>query len=492
MNPVKYITHTLVIGLLFSSSVLSDSVVKHLAVPYSKVMKPDFSIVRNNLCLRKSTVSQAQNGMRSGAVIYIDSGNSANPQWKFAGRDTIVYNADSKVTLNKMTNAPSGWATGNMMYTDSCIYQDGKLAEMISYEFKDGMIEYGKKCTFDFYNNMKCLVETDYEWDSVILNWMPVSKDSILFKVEIAVTGEDVVFESDMNYGDFTSGTFSSDYSYDNYQSTFSYLYDTISKQWKMDYLSALLDSGKTDTSLILYYKSEIGTANEAEYMATCIFSAGGYLYKYLTACLTKERNTGDAEYANLSKVKYCLTANSFGTCLNFYDPETGTYSNEPYYFYEYFFDSHGLDTLTTEWYKSTFASSDTIFTRKIRKYDSNGLNVETEKLIKDSLGVYIYVSKTVNSFTQDNVHVKFDKNNSAVQGIKISVSDGFLIINAQSITRATLYNVAGRTVAQKNQEKSNLLLIDLTKQNVTSSGIYFTKVNYNGTVDSFKIPIGN
>lgn len=445
---------------------------------------------------------------QTGTMYYVNSAVSGDPvNWTFAGRDTIVYNADGNLILFEQSAAGSGWAVDSLGSLDSSVYAGGNLAAHVHESFSrsnDSILINGNRETYDYSSGGKSIVETDYNWNDSKKTWVPYNKDSIVFSASIE--------------NDYWS------LYYPNLVGRYSWFFDTTGSSWNTNKAFAKVDAECNATTLVMGGKQLSGGGNLVDAKDIVTFKSSVWTQENLIQELIQVKDASTGTYRDSSKSTssiddngaetdqyfswnatlaglVCMSkdsatydGNGFITSYETFGWDTMTNSLVGLSKYFYFPDSYGNDTLeiACNFVAATHAWDTTSTDRYERTYDASGNNTETINSKYDMVGKrWETTGKEVHTFIAITTHLLRSAQTAAIRRISINITALRVIVTAPNSTGLVLYNAAGRMVASVKQQAAGAISLDLSKSNAAiSSGIYIAKVVYGMEQACFRLAI--
>jgi len=416
--------------------------------------------------LAKTTATSDLKWMKTGSKHYYPF--SIDTAWSLSSRDTTIYDPDGNLVVSKTSNAKSGWASDSLSSLDSAMYVGGILTEYIQEPLNiSGYFSGGQKHSYEYINGGKTLVATDYFWNDSKKTWIPFLKDSLLFST------------ANTSWPLFVNN-FLTDFDYSSLLEINGYTFDTIASVWKILEHDTKYVAECNDTTLTFIGKGQLDNSSDSLIDEKIIIQFRSRIMTQTNATQSRiqRKNPLTETYYDYSQSSYTYDINGYPTSIASLNWDTTanamTYSARLLYFP----DSHGNDTLEIGYYYySNPIPLDTIYNRYTRSYDANGNNLETIRYYHNQTGnPWSVYSKDVNSFAQINSAVLQTLHPAVKQGISVITTASRIVIKAQDITGLKLYDVAGKLVASVNQQKSNLIGLDL-RTNRIPTGVYVAKI---------------
>lgn len=459
---MSYFRKAFLMGLFFTLIVWSEPLVGHYPESglFSRIHPLASVQQKPNTLAKKDAIRWIQTGATHWKSVHLNDSS-----WEFISRDTIIYDASGNEILRMTSNAHSGWDRNSLDSLDSTIYRNGKEIEHDHYVLSGSKISYGsKRFTYNYLNGDKTLVETDYSWDVSVPEWVPVSKDSIIFSTPL--TNSFIWYISDMH-------VFIKDY---------RYMYENST--WKNAGFISKVDNECNSTTLVTNGK-QINRINNSlvDFKNTVIYNSSAWSDDDVAGDIFQEINPVDGKYHVSFKSVY--SSNGFTNYNYVLDSiSNDTICNDKQI---YFTDSHKNYTLirlcsyntdTHSWDSSTIHYS--------QIYDSNGNNISST--FEPDGGIW---KRDINSFKQINVPVThFVKANSG-QNVSILQTAGFIYFSAPNIIELKLYNIEGRLVSGIKQNANSSITMSLIDPNKNiCSGSYIAKLIRKDAINSFPLVI--
>jgi hypothetical protein len=429
---------------------------------FSRINKISGVQQKPNTLAKKAALQWRQ----TGTINYSNSTTAADSVWKFFSRDTIIYDIDGNEVIRKTSNAHSGWSKDSLRSFDSTVYQNGKMIEKTQEHYSnDGSISYGYKYSFTYLNNEKTVVQTNYDWNDSLSNWIPNGKDSVIFSAPLnnTIHWDMIDLHSLLKY----------------------YMYAYKDSSWKSAGYLFKVDSECNETTVALSGK-QLSYDSLIDYKTINIYNSSIWSTDNLTEKKGQTKNP-DGEFYDSYKIIY--SANGYTD----YDYEWDSTSKLPVCTHKNFdfTDSHKNDTLYLNCnFDTSSLSWDTSMIRYTRTYDANGNNIITVES-NYNLGTWSFWSKDVNTFSQINVPVIHFAKAISRQNISILQTAGLIRFFAPDITGLKLYNIEGRLVTSVKQNAASFVTLNLAGPNTKiSSGSYIAKLECKGAVNSIPVVI--
>lgn len=427
--------------------------------------------------------------------------NEDDSSWAFSSRDTFIYDMQGNEIVQKSSMAHTGWNKDSLRSLDSIVYVNGKITESCYYNYYHGKIVYGWRSIWNYLNDGKTIVTTEYDWDATSSKWIPEMKDSLYnflndgkTIVSIRCSWDTVSSKWILEDKDSVvyNRTIKPPYSEDFTAFTFwgEYEYDSITSTWKLDESASRNDGECNSTTLVFDYK---------EMNFDDSISTGKIIFTFNSSNWTED---------NIVEMRM----KSLNPAGEYYDTQKAIYSTDrltnAYYWYGWdnvknapyleesqttYYDTYKNDTLNIScFYNENTKSVDTNMYRINRVYDSNGNNIT---LIESSYNSYnkkwILDRKTVNTFAQISVPVTHFKKPDYQKDYTILQTAGSIRFSASNVIGLELYNVEGKLVKSIKQNVAPMITLNLTGSNEKiSSGTYIARLICKDAVRSVPLVI--